>query len=199
MASLIPESWGAGSASKPSRNARSPHGLSSQPSYIDPGPMRQREERRALPWPRILTADEKQTISPHQGRMEQVVASSFALARSGVGLVREGPRAWSRGPSATPTPARHSMVLLRNSYYFGDAYWSIYSSNPGFRTSFLGGRQGRMPCSRLRGLFKGGGARARPVRRFPAGHRLLRDQPSHRDRPGRCSSGASTRWAHPPT
>ncbi len=31
------------------------------------------------------------------------------------------------------------MVLLRNSYYFGDAFWSVYEANSYFHTPFLEG------------------------------------------------------------
>ena len=34
---------------------------------------------------------------------------------------------------------QRSVILLRNSYYLGDGYWSLYSSNPSFQTSFLDG------------------------------------------------------------
>jgi hypothetical protein len=35
---------------------------------------------------------------------------------------------------------QRTVILQRNSHYFGDAYWSLYSSNPSFQTSFLDGR-----------------------------------------------------------
>ena len=91
-----------------------------------------------MPWPRILTADEKQTIRPHQGRMEQVVASASGSVEAGWAWYEksQGVVAWAFRNSDS---SRHSVILLRNSYYFGDAYWSIYSSNPGFQTSFLDG------------------------------------------------------------
>ena len=30
-----------------------------------------------------------------------------------------------------------SVILLRNGYYFGGAFWPVYEANPGFNTSFL--------------------------------------------------------------
>jgi hypothetical protein len=91
-----------------------------------------------MPWPRILTADEKQTISPHQGRMEQVVVDASGSVEAGWAWYEksQGVVAWAFRNSGS---AQRSVILLRNSYYFGDAYWSVYSANPGFQTPFLDG------------------------------------------------------------
>jgi hypothetical protein len=70
--------------------------------------------------------------------MEQVVSSSSGSLEAGWAWYEksQGVVAWA---FRNADSSRHSMILLRNSYYLGDAYWSIYSSNPGFRTSFLNG------------------------------------------------------------
>lgn len=41
--------------------------------------------------------------------------------------------------NADSTP--HSFILYRDSYYFGESYWSVYSANPAFHTSILDGRE----------------------------------------------------------
>jgi len=43
--------------------------------------------------------------------------------------------------------AQHSVLLLRNGYYFGDAFWAVYCSNPGFQTTFLDGNAAPQPLA----------------------------------------------------
>lgn len=37
---------------------------------------------------------------------------------------------------SNPTDQQQSVVLERNGYYFGNAFWPVYEANPGFATSF---------------------------------------------------------------
>lgn len=38
---------------------------------------------------------------------------------------------------ANPTNEQKSVILLRNGYYFGNAFWPVYDANPEFSTHFM--------------------------------------------------------------
>lgn len=88
--------------------------------------------------PRLLTTEEKSSLRQHQARLEKIEKDSSGLVEAGWAWYERdrGVVAWGfRNLDST----QHSVVLLRNSYYFGDAYWPVYSANRSFRTQFLYG------------------------------------------------------------
>jgi hypothetical protein len=94
----------------------------------------------------LLTTEEKRSLRPVQGR-----ASSMATNPSGTVAAiwgwydrRQGVVVWGFRNSDS---LQHQVILYRNSYYFGDAFWSIYSANQTFRTSFLDGGRPVPPIS----------------------------------------------------
>jgi hypothetical protein len=91
-----------------------------------------------------MTTDEKQSLKPRLSRMERIVADSSGSVEVIWAWYerRQGVVEWAlRNVDSRP----RSVILLRNSYYVGDGYWPIYSSNPSFRTSFIDAREEMRP------------------------------------------------------
>ena len=78
------------------------------------------------------------SLRPHQARMEQVERDQSGLVEVGWAWYEKvrGIVAWG---FRNLDSSQHNVILLRNSYYFGDAYWPVYAANKAFRTSFLYG------------------------------------------------------------
>ena len=78
--------------------------------------------------------------------MEQVVASASGAVEAGWAWYErsQGIIAWAFRNS---DPTQRTVVLLRNGYYFGNAFWAVYCSSPGFQTSFLDGNATPQPLA----------------------------------------------------
>jgi hypothetical protein len=92
-----------------------------------------------LALPRLLTTEEKMSLKPQVGKVESVVANASRSVEAVWGWYekRRGVVVW--GLRNVDSRA-HQVILFRNSYYFGDAYWSVYGANRSFQVTFLDGR-----------------------------------------------------------
>jgi hypothetical protein len=94
--------------------------------------------------PRLLTADEKQTLRPQLSRLQQLVADGSGLVEAGWAWYekKRGVVEWA---IRNADSRQRSLVLLRDSSYLGDTYWPLYSSNSTFQTGFLDRRSTPLP------------------------------------------------------
>jgi hypothetical protein len=82
--------------------------------------------------PRSLTAGEKAKLSPQKvvNRQRLTHLSNFVSVSWGWYDQSNGVVQWS---FINMDSAQHSVVLLRNGYYFGGAFWPVYYANSGGR------------------------------------------------------------------
>jgi hypothetical protein len=92
----------------------------------------------------LLTREEKRLLKPQRGGVESVATNASRSVEVAWGWYdrAHGVVEWA---FRNTDSREHQVILLRSSYYFGDAFWSIYSSNPSFHTSFMDGRVAASP------------------------------------------------------
>jgi len=92
-----------------------------------------------LTLPRLLTTEEKMSLKPQLGKIESVATNASRSVEVAWGWYdkKRGVIVWAFRNSDS---REHQVILFRNSYYFGDAYWSVYSANRSFHVTFLDGR-----------------------------------------------------------
>lgn len=88
--------------------------------------------------PRLLTTEEKSSLRQHQARLEKIERDSSGLVEAGWAWYERGSGVVAWGFRNLDRTQR-TVILLRNSTFFGDAYWPVYSANRSFRTQFLYG------------------------------------------------------------
>jgi hypothetical protein len=98
---------------------------------------------RELSLPRLLTREERASLKQQPGRVEATYANSSGSVDVVWGWYdrRRGVVVWAFKNSSS---SERQVMLFRNSYYFGDGYWSVYYNNASFHTPFLDG-SGRAP------------------------------------------------------
>ncbi|MGA2664840.1 MAG: hypothetical protein ABSF83_07855 [Nitrososphaerales archaeon] len=86
--------------------------------------------------PRLLTEEQRTALGQRQARLEQVVTDGSGSVEAGWAWYdrRQGVVAWG---FRNLDSGQRSVVLLRDSYYFGGAYWPVYCSTALFGVSFL--------------------------------------------------------------
>ena len=98
--------------------------------------------------PRLLTREEKASVRQQPGRVEATVTNSSGSVEVVWGWYdrRRGIAAWALKNSDS---RERQVMLLRNSCYFGDGYWSVYYTNASFHAPFLDGRGPAPPLSQI--------------------------------------------------